>query len=48
MACYAEDILKAESVNPAPDTSEDEAEIDRLVYALYGRTDDEIAAVEGR
>ena len=26
MACYAEHILKAESVNPAPDTSEDEVE----------------------
>ena len=40
-------ILKAKATNPATDTSADEAEIDRLVYALYGLTDAEIAAVAG-
>ncbi len=39
-------ILKAD--NPTADTSVLEAEIDRLVYALYGLTDEEIAIVEGR
>ena len=40
-------ILKSKAANPAADTSADEAEIDRLVYALYGLTDAEIAAVAG-
>ena len=41
---------KAADRNDGPataDTSALEAEIDRLVYALYGLTDDEIAIVEG-
>jgi len=32
----------------AADVSAWEAEIDRLVYALYGLTEEEIAIVEGR
>ncbi len=39
-------ILKAKAVNPAAGTSADEAEIDRLVYDLYGLTEDEVTAVE--
>jgi len=33
-------------VNPRADTSALEAEIDRLVYELYGLTDEEIRIVE--
>jgi len=33
---------------PAADVSALEAEIDRLVYQLYGLTEDEIAIVERR
>ena len=40
-------ILAAKAGDPAADTSADEAEIDRLVYGLYGLTEGEIAAVEG-
>lgn len=45
---YVDRILKAKSANPAADTSAEEVEIDRLVYALYGMTDAEISAVEGK
>ena len=41
-------ILSAKDADPAADTSEFEAEIDRLCYTLYGLTDEEIAAVEGK
>ncbi len=41
-------ILTAKAANPTADTSVLEAQIDRLVYGLYGLTDDEIAIVEGR
>lgn len=41
-------ILKAKKTDPAADVSELEAEIDRLVYDLYGLTEDEIAIVEER
>ena len=41
-------ILDAKAADPATDTSAEEAEIDRLVYALYGLTEAEVAAVEGR
>ena len=41
-------ILKAKNIDPDADTSDLEAEIDELVYQLYGLTDAEIAAVEGR
>ena len=40
-------ILQAKAANPAADTSALKAEIDRLVYQLYGLTTEEIAAVEG-
>ncbi len=41
-------ILASKKANPQADTSKEEAEIDRLVYQLYGLTDEEIAVVEGR
>ena len=41
-------ILAAKQQNPAADTHALEAEIDRLVYALYGLTEEEIAIVEGK
>ena len=43
----AEKILQAKATNPAADTSALEADIDRLVYQLYGLTTEEIAMVEG-
>ena len=39
-------ILTAKSADPTADTLVLETEIDRLVYALYGLTDEEIAIVE--
>ena len=41
-------IIIAKATDPTADTAAAEAEIDRLVYALYGLTDAEIAIVEGR
>ena len=41
-------ILAAKKQDPAADTSALEAQIDGLVYTLYGLTADEIAVVEGR
>ncbi len=41
-------ILAAKKADPVADTSGLEAEIDQLVYKLYGLTDEEIAVVEGR
>lgn len=43
-----DDILDAKERDPAADTGEQEREIDRLVYALYELTAEEIAAVEDR
>ena len=43
-----DDILTTKATDPSTDTSEQENEIDRLVYALYGLTEAEIAAVERR
>lgn len=40
-------ILAAKKKNPSADTSKQEAEIDKLVYELYGLTPEEIAIVEG-
>ena len=40
-------VLTAKTGNLTADTSEDEAEIDRLVYPLYGLIDGGIAAVAG-
>ena len=39
-------ILKAKAANPKADTTADEEEIDRLVYALYGLTEGEETTVE--
>ena len=39
-------ILNAKRTDPTADTTQPEAEIDRLVYELYGLTKEEIAAVE--
>ena len=44
----ADRVMQAKSANPAADISEAEAEIDRLVFGLYGLTEAEIAAVEGK
>lgn len=41
-------ILAAKKANPQADTSKEEAEIDRLVYQLYGLSEDEIKIVEGK
>ena len=40
-------ILAAKAADPSADTASLEAEVDRLVYALYGLTPPEIAAVGG-
>ncbi|MGQ9844587.1 MAG: class I SAM-dependent DNA methyltransferase, partial [Spirochaetota bacterium] len=40
-------ILAAKKQNPQADTSHWEREIDRLVYELYGLTEEEIRIVEG-
>lgn len=41
-----DEILLIKQQNPEADTSELENEIDRLVYALYGLTEEEIEIVE--
>ncbi len=41
-------ILAAKQRDPAADTRALEAEIDRLVYAPYSLTEEEIAIVEGQ
>ncbi len=41
-------ILEAKKADPAADTSALEEEIDRLVYELYGLTEEEIKIVEGK
>ncbi|EDN66865.1 Tgh124 [Beggiatoa sp. PS] len=40
-------ILAAKKHNQKADTSKLEAEIDQLVYKLYGLTEEEIRIVEG-
>lgn len=40
-------VLTAKRANPQADTSKWEREIDRLVYGLYGLTEDEVKVVEG-
>lgn len=40
-------LLQAKKDNPQADTSKLEAEIDKLMYELYGLTEEEIAVVEG-
>ena len=39
-------ILKAKSANLSADTTALESEIDRLVYQLYGLTEEEIKIIE--
>ena len=41
------EIITAKQADPHTDTSEPEEEIDKLVYALYDLTEEEIAIVEG-
>ena len=41
-------ILALKKQNPDAETSQLEAEIDRMVYELYGLTEEEIALVENR
>jgi len=41
-------VLAAKRADRAVDTSALEAEIDRLVYELYGLTEEEIRIVEGK
>jgi len=45
---HTNQILAAKRANPVADTRALEAEIDRLVYGLYGLTDEEIKIVEGK
>ena len=40
-------ILAAKTTNPDADTGTEESEIDRLVYELYGLTDEEILVIVG-
>jgi|SRR5450631_348416 len=42
------EVCKTSEGSPPTDIPALEAEIDRLVYALYGLTDEEIAVVEGK
>jgi hypothetical protein len=42
-----EQIFSTKSSNPQADTSALEAEIDRLVYELYGLTEEEIKIIGG-
>ena len=44
---FVSHILAAKAADPAADTSALEGEIDRMVYELYGLTEEEIAIVEG-
>ena len=45
-ARLADEILRAKAADPNADVGELEREADRLIYALYGLTPDETAAVE--
>ena len=46
--CLVDNILSVKKQNSSADTSLSEREIDRLVYDLYGLTEEEIAIVEGK
>lgn len=43
--CLVDEILKAKTSNPIANTSEQETEINRLVYDLYSLTEREIAVI---
>lgn len=45
---FVDEIIYAKCTNPNKDTTALETEIDRLVYQLYGLTEEEIAIVEGK
>lgn len=47
LATLVDSILAAKQTSPSADTSALEAEVDGLVYGLYGLTDEEIGIVEG-
>ena len=47
IATIVNSILSAKKVTHLADTTAEEREIDRLVYDLYGLTEEEIAIVEG-
>ena len=46
ISCITSEILTQKSQNPAADTTALEAKIDRLVYELYGLTEEEISIIE--
>ncbi|MDD3546271.1 MAG: Eco57I restriction-modification methylase domain-containing protein [Kiritimatiellae bacterium] len=48
LAALVDRILAAKRADPAADVSALEAEIDKLVYALYGLTAPDIAIIEGK
>jgi hypothetical protein len=41
-------ILAVKAANPQKDTSRLEERIDKMVYALYGLTEEEVRVVEGK
>jgi len=41
------EIISLKKTNPSADTSDLEAQVDRLVYDLYGLTEEEVGVVEG-
>ena len=47
IALKVESLLNAKAKNKQVDVSSTESEIDRLVYNLYGLSEDEIKIVEG-
>ena len=48
MEALVDKILAAKKENPQTNTSHWEREIDKLVYELYGLTEEEIKIVEGK
>ena len=48
IAALVDRILEAKKSDPTADIAKLEADIDALVYKLYGLTDEEIAVVEGK
>jgi restriction endonuclease S subunit len=47
LALLAEQILSAKAANTKADTSSLESRIDKMVYQLYGLTEEEIKMIEG-
>ena len=43
-----DEILAAKKANPQADTTQEEQQIDKLVYQLYGLTEQEIQIIEGK